>query len=282
MWRCAVDDGGHGRGALALGSLSEIRRSARMQGSAAVESLAASTRGSLLRQAGRHADAYRSDSLALMVLPTSWATDSGSAVCWPRAAVLDALVGLAADNLGLLRFAASDRLLARAATVLQNAGVARYADATVDLVDKNADWDTAARCLLRWHWVAAELGLYRGDAAAGLAHARRGLELAEALAEAGAPTSGGSRHRVKTELIYSGALAAVGHHDEAVELSNAVVHAADRGALLPLRWAALALLAGLDVPSGCPGSAWRTELAQVRAELRRRGMPFDGTRDNGW
>ncbi len=84
----------------------------------------------------------------------------------------DALIGLAADALGVGRFAASAEALQRAQGLLD---------------------DGPARLAVRLAWVSAELAMATGDGAAAVAHAERSVELAAAL--------GSARHVVKSDVV---------------------------------------------------------------------------------
>ncbi|MDQ2723006.1 MAG: hypothetical protein M3Y19_06855 [Actinomycetota bacterium] len=141
-WWRAVTLGGQGRYAAAQTELDLILRESK--GGPWV-SLAASTRGSHLRQLGRHAAAQPWDARALVAAST------------PQARV-DALLGLAADALGTGQAPVAQRLLSRCAPSLDTAG-----------------W----RGRLRWHWVSAETALCTGEGGLALQHARQGNVLAQ-------------------------------------------------------------------------------------------------------
>ena len=140
-WWRAVALGGQGRYAAAETELAIILRAP--EGGPWV-SLAASTQGSHLRQAGRHAAARPWDARALLAAAT------------PPART-DALVGLAADALGTGQTAVAHRLLARAEDGLAAAG-----------------W----RGTMRWHWVSAETALCEGARYEARDHAEQGVQLA--------------------------------------------------------------------------------------------------------
>jgi hypothetical protein len=116
-------------------------------------SLALSTRASFLRQLGGHRAARGWDGRALALAGTDGASTVEPAV--------DALVGLAADALGVGRLAASATLLERADAELARADV------------------PPARLAIRRAWVGAELAMAAGDGARAQASAERGVELAE-------------------------------------------------------------------------------------------------------
>ncbi|MEO9221159.1 MAG: hypothetical protein ABI251_05165 [Mycobacteriaceae bacterium] len=143
-WWRAVALGGQGRYAAAEVELATVLRDAAGASGTSLTSLAASTQGSHLRQAGQHAAARPWDARALL------------ATTAPPART-DALVGLAADALGTGQTEVAHRLLARAQPGLAAAG-----------------W----RGTMRWHWVAAEIALCEGARSGAHAHAEQGVRLA--------------------------------------------------------------------------------------------------------
>src|SRR6201998_551588 len=108
LWLRPVAAGGQGRYSSAYRDLAELRRSGP---AGRLVSLAHSTEASFLRQLGWHALARGRDGRALALAGTD-----------PEARA-DALIGLAADALGVGRFAAAATLLARADSVLAPATV---------------------------------------------------------------------------------------------------------------------------------------------------------------
>lgn len=248
-WAEAVELGGVGHTSAALTRLGEVIRSGTRSGDDIVVSLAESTTASLLRQAGRHHDASVRDGRALTLAGIAEPDDSP----WHRAATLDALVGLAADDLGQFRFAAAARLLDRARAVLPSSS--------------DPDWLGARRPRLRVEWVCTELAVYTDRPEAARRHAAAASRIGD---EPDVP----ERHRVKTVLIAAAAALAGGEHDRAARLAIEATERARAAGLLPLEWASWALRAGL------PGSARTAQiavrgLADARAELLRRGMPLD-------
>ncbi len=141
-WWRAVALGGQGRYAAAETELVTILRE---PAGGSWVSLAASTRGSHLRQVGRHGAARPWDARALLT-----AADAPDLV--------DALVGLAADALGSRQTEVAHRLLARCEPSLAAAG-----------------W----RGTLRWWWVAAETALCEGALPEARDHAAQGERLAQ-------------------------------------------------------------------------------------------------------
>jgi len=211
----AVAAGGQGRYSSAQADLTELLRR-EPQGRRA--SLAMSTRASFLRQLGWHAHARGWDGRALAAAGRD-----------PEAGV-DALIGLAADALGLGRLAASAALLTRASAVLDDAEV------------------PPARLAIRMAWVRAELAMAAGHGGEARRHAQRGVELAEQA------LPGLRRHRVKSDVVLAAALCS----DLDLEPSRAVADTAladtETYGLVPLRWALACLLAEIGSPTHSPAA----------------------------
>lgn len=207
LWWRAIAAGGQGRYAAAERDLATLGRVA----VGPLSSLAHSTGASFRRQLGWHDAARSRDGRA-------WALADGDAE-----AGLDALVGLAADALGVGRFAASEALLGRAHRVLSDSG------------------PLPARLPLRMAWVAAELAMVSGDGPAAVNHARAASDLA-------AGTGVGARHRVKTAMVVAAAHCSTGDLDTARAVADDALAQTQRYGLIPLRWALASLLA--DIGSG--------------------------------
>ncbi|MCV7268351.1 hypothetical protein [Mycolicibacterium doricum] len=224
-WLRAVAAGGQGRYAVALTDLTALSRCA----GPAPQSLAMSTRASFLRQLGGHRLAANWDGRALLVADT-------------EVAAADALIGLAADALGVCRFPASQRLLDRAAAVLEAAHDARLA--------------------VRLEWVSAELAMMQGDGATAVEHAER------AVAAAAVFTS--LRHRVKSDVVLAAALCSNGELDRCRAIADAALDRAGALGLVPLRWALASLLA--DIGSAAYTASQVTDSRDTSADtLRHRG-----------
>lgn len=210
-WLRAVAAGGQGHYALARAELAEVRRSVRP---GPLVSLAHSTEGSLLRQLGGHACARSWDGRALLI-----AGDD-------RESRVDALVGLAADALGVRRFAQSAAMLSSARTVLGDAP------------------SPPDRLEIRVEWVSAELAMATGCGEDALRHARRAVELSAAAVSV--------RHRTKSDVVLAAALCCAGRLPEAREVADRLLETTERLGLVPLRWAVASLLAGIgsDTHSG--------------------------------
>lgn len=206
LWLRAVAAGGQGRYGSAYHDLAALRRAA---GRGALASLAHSTLGSFLRQQGWHTLARGWDGRALALAGTD------------PAARADALIGLAADALGVGRFAAAAALLARADA---EPGVRGAPD----------------RVPVRRGWVAAELAMARGDGAGAVEHAQHAVRLAANMAVPSA------RHRVKSQVVLAAALCTAGDAERARPVADAALRAAETLGLTPLRWALACLLIDLE------------------------------------
>jgi hypothetical protein len=226
-WLRAVASGGQGRYAAAMAELDWLDRATTCP---ALASLAFSTRASLLRQLGGHLVARGWDGRA-------WAA-AGSDVD----AGADALVGLAADALGVGRFAVSQRLLRRAG----------------DLIGDGA----AGRLGVRLAWVSAELAMVMGDGAAAVDSAERAVELAVGFTSA--------RHAVKSQVVLAAAWCSVGEFDTSRNVADAALTVAERLGLVPLNWALACVLADIGSSVHSP--------TEIRA--RRDGLA-DTVRDRG-
>jgi hypothetical protein len=227
LWLRAVAAGGQGRYGSAMADLAGV---CRHQPGGPLVSLAHSTRASFLRQLGWHDRARRWDGRAMALAGSD-----------PEAGA-DALIGLAADALGVARFAASAAALRRAGELLTRS--------------------VPPRLPVRLAWVSAELAMARGDGATALGHAERAVELAGAF--------GSARHAVKSDVILAAALCSAGEIDRSRMVADAALDAASGLGIIPLRWALACLLADI-------GSA-RHPAAQVHrirnesaATVRHRG-----------
>jgi hypothetical protein len=210
-WLRAVAAGGQGHYGSATAELAAVRRQVRH---GALASLAHSTTGSFVRQLGGHGEARGWDGRALALAASD-----------PEATV-DALLGLAADALGVRRLAASAALLDRARKTLDASSV-------------------PARLPLRWQWVAAELAMARGDGDEAVRSAERAGELAGRQPSA--------RHVVKTQVIHAAALCSAGRITDARSAAAGALSASGALGLIPLRWAAASLLADIASSTGKRG-----------------------------
>jgi hypothetical protein len=233
LWLRAVAAGGQGRFGSARSDLAMLLRSAP---GGRVASLARSTQASFLRQLGWHRLARGWDGHAL-------ALAGGD----PEAAA-DALIGLAADALGVGRLGAAATLLSGAEPVVAKA--------------------TAQRVSVRRAWVAAELAMAGGDGATAV----RNAELAVDLAAAPAHQQVSARHCAKSDVVLAAALCSAGALDRARAVGHAALESTGRLGLVPLRWAVACLLIDVGSPS-CPIG----ELRDIRDECARQVRDRGGT-----
>nr|WP_235022398.1 hypothetical protein [Amycolatopsis alkalitolerans] len=221
----AIVLGGQGRYAGAATLLDEVARGR----DRVLASLALSTFASHRRQLGGHRAAFGPDGAALRLV-TGLSGRTGARMSGdgeapahrarPGAGVpqeedpdgidaegarADALLGLAADNLGIGRLPLARRLVARVTA---------------------RSW----RSKVRLGWVSAELELAGGQAANAVEPAERALELAE--------SAGALRHVVKSRLVLAAALGATGERERAVHLAEEALAVTDEYALRSLSWPA--------------------------------------------
>jgi hypothetical protein len=208
LWLRAVGAGGQGRYASARDDLAALLRTAP---AGALASLAHSTQASFLRQLGWHQLARGWDGRAMALAGAD-----------PEAAA-DALIGLAADALGVGRLAASATLLSRAEPLVADAQQQRLS--------------------VRRAWVSAELAMAAGDGAAAVRNAELGVELAATTVD------GSARHAAKSDVVLAAALCSAGAVDRARTLGEATLELTGRLGLVPLRWAVACLLADIGSPS---------------------------------
>jgi hypothetical protein len=226
LWLRAVVAGGQGRYANAYADLASVRRVHR---AGRMASLAHSTQASFLRQLGWHDTARGWDGRALAVA-------SGD----PEGRG-DALIGLAADALGVGRFAASAAALRRVSGLLDG---------------------VPARLGVRLAWVSAELAMATGDGATAVGHAERAIDLAAAL--------GSTRHSVKSQVVLAAALCCDGRLDRSRKVADAALDTTQRLGLVPLSWALASLLGGIG--SGNHSADQVVGIRDVSADtVRRRG-----------
>jgi hypothetical protein len=229
LWLRAVVAGGQGRYASAYADLALLRRADRV---GRLVSLAHSTHASFLRQLGWHEKARGWDGRALAA---AGADQEGQ---------IDALIGLAADALGVGRFAASADALRRARGLLDGA---------------------PARLAVRLAWVSAELAMATGDGAAAIGHAERAADLAAAL--------GSARHRVKSDVVLAAALCSDGQPDRSRAVADAALDITQRLGIVPLSWALACLMT--EIGSGTRSADQIVEVRDDCADtVRRRGGVF--------
>jgi hypothetical protein len=219
LWLRAVAAGGQGRYGIARTDLDTL---CRREPAGPLASLAHSTQASFLRQLGGHRLARGWDGRAIAL---AMAVDSHASTSRLTEATVDALIGLAADALGVGRFAASATLLERARDELTAA-------------DRPAH-----RLKVRLAWVGAELAMATGDGTTAVDHALRAVELAAA----DDPVS--ERHQVKSEVVLAAALCSAARLPQARAVADAAFEATGRCGLVPLRWALACLLADIGSPT---------------------------------
>jgi hypothetical protein len=224
LWLRAVAAGGQGRYGNAMADLDELCGT---QCGLPLVSLAHSTRASFLRQLGWHDRARGWDGRALALAGSD-----------PEAGA-DALIGVAADALGVGRFAASAAALRRAA----------------DLV-------TGSRLPVRLAWVSAELAMARGEGATAVGHAERAVELAAAL--------GSVRHAVKSDVIKAAALCSAGDIDASRQVADAALQDTERLGIIPLCWALACLLVDIGSTRHTAADVLRIR-NECAATVRHRG-----------
>jgi hypothetical protein len=229
LWLRAVGAGGQGRYGSARNDLAALLRRAP---AGRLASLAHSTQASFLRQLGWHRLARRWDGRALAL-----AGDD------PEAAA-DALIGLAADGLGIGRLAAAATLLSRAEPFVGEAAQHRLS--------------------VRRAWVAAELAMAGGDGAAAVRNAEFAVELAA--------TGESARHAAKSEVVLAAALCSAGIVERARTVGEAALELTGRLGLVPLHWAVACLLADVGSPTR-PAAA----LCEIRDESARQVQHWGGT-----
>lgn len=229
VWLRAVAAGGQGRYARAFADLAVLR--GRVP-AGPLASLAHSTHASFLRQLGWHTLARGWDGRALALAGSD-----------PEAGA-DALIGLAADALGVGRFALAATLLARAEAL-----------------------PVPERLAVRRRWVAAELAMATGDGESAVRNAEHAVELA------GSMTVVSARHRVKSDVVLAAALCSSGASDRARAVAQAALTDTGRFGLIPLRWALACLL--IDIGSDTIPAQQVRELTEIRdicaGQVRRAG-----------
>ncbi|MBV8181309.1 MAG: hypothetical protein JOY55_16930 [Mycobacterium sp.] len=235
LWLRAVGAGGQGRYGSARNDLATLLRCAPAD---RLASLAHSTQASFLRQLGWHRLARGWDGRALALAGAD-----------PEAAA-DALIGLAADALGVGRLAAAATLLSRAQPFVAEAPEHRLS--------------------VRRAWVAAELAMAAGDGAAAVRNAELGVELAATKVDG----SVSARHGAKSDVVLAAALCSAGAVDRARTVGAAALDLTGRLGLVPLRWAVACVLVDL-VDSG---SSTRpiAELCDIRDECARQVQHWGG------
>ncbi len=151
------------------------------------------------------------------------------------------MIGLAADALGVGRFAASAEALRRAQGLLDGG---------------------PPRLAVRLAWVSAELAMAIGDGAAAVAHAERSVEMAA--------TIGSARHMVKSDVVLAAAFCSDGRPDRSRAVADAALDTTQQLGIIPLSWALACLM--VEIGSGTHSADEVIEFRDLCADtLRRRG-----------
>ena len=204
-------------------------------------SLAAATLGSVSRQLGRHAEGRAIDERALEL-----AGDAAEAR-------FDAVLGLAADAVGLGEVVHADAALAEA----------------VHLADGRGDW---WRQRVRLDWVRAEIALLREHPDEAVGRATSAIALAE--------SSGAPRHVAKGLLFLGVSQVQAGDHGEAASSLRRAATLAESLGCVPLVWPARAVLGALVAPSAPAESA--AALASARSVVRQIADELPGAFAEDW
>ncbi|UMP02098.1 hypothetical protein [Amycolatopsis sp. EV170708-02-1] len=204
----AIGLGARGRYAAAATLLNGLR----VNGGPVFASLAASTLASHRRQLGGHAAALVLDGEALSSVISEPLGEPDPDGLDAEGARADALLGLAADNLGRGRLTAARRLLARASV-------------------HSGNWRTRTRA----GWVGAEIELAGNISEAAVAPAEMALETAR--------TRGACRHVVKSRLVLAVTIANAGpaERDRAKALVESARETAEKYEFNSLLWVAYLL-----------------------------------------
>jgi len=213
-WLAAVTLGGQGRYAAAAATLRDLVAGP----DPLFAALAGATMAAHLRQLGGHEDARRLDAAALSRLPSRSEPDPDGVD--QTGALVDALLGLAADAIGLGRVTEAARLHA--------AAVAAAGDERV--------W----RVTVRIEWVATEVALAAGRFAAAVPPAERAVAAARAAQAV--------RHTVKSTMMLGAVLTAGGTPDgrrRAQGLLTEALTASLTWGMFSLAWPSASLLADL-------------------------------------
>lgn len=257
-WLAAVVLGALGRYAAAAALLDGLTADPRT--SPVLRAHASVTRAAHLRQLGGHADARRWDARGLAFATGAVEADrvGGRAGgirdeddrygLGPAGARLDALIGLAADAVGLGDAETADRLLHR--------------------VERDNVKQISWRSSVRLSWVRAELALSQQRPAEAVPWAGRAVELSR--------DAGAVRHRLKSELVLVVSESTTGTGcDEAVSRLNALAEGVAGAGLRTLEWVVSLLLADwlADRDPDLADAHRRNGLATLR-EIRRASDPL--------
>ena len=244
-WLAAVALGGQGRYGAAAAELARLRADPATP--VAIAAHAAVTAAAHRRQLGGHAAALADDGWALRVAtaaPAGQPDVDGTDLAGAR---IDALIGLAADAVGLGRPLVAHRLLDSAECSCRD----------------HPSW----RLPVRIGWVRAELALLRGEPAAALAPAADAVRRARA--------AGSARHLVKSLIVHVVAAVAAGElapEAGVVELDGLADECAERR-LAPLEWPCRLAAADMILRTGDTANDMTTHMAQRSADGTTTGAP---------
>ena len=233
-WLAAVALGGQGRYAAAATELARLR--ADPSTPVAIVAHAAVTAAAHRRQLGGHGAALADDGLALRVATAAGPGAPDADGTDAAAARVDALVGLAADNVGLGRPLVAQDLL--------------------DSAESSSRDHPSWRLPVRIGWVRAELALLRGEPAAACAPAADAVRRARA--------AGSVRHLVKSLIVHVVATVLAGDviaEGAVSELDRLAEECAERG-LAPLEWPCRLAAADLILRTGDGANDATTHMAQ--------------------
>ena len=233
----AVALGGQGRYAAAAAELARLR--AEPSTPVAIVAHAAVTAAAHRRQLGGHGAALADDAFALRVATAAAAEQPHVDGTDVAAARIDALIGLAADNVGLGRPLVAQRLL----------------DSAECLSRDHPSW----RMPIRIGWVRAELALLRGEPAAATEPAADAVRRAR--------MAGSVRHLVKSLIVHVVATVLTGDliaESGLSELDRLADECAERG-LAPLEWPCQLAAADLILRTGDTANDATTHMAQQSA-----------------
>jgi hypothetical protein len=252
-WLTAVVLGARGRYADASALLDGLR--ADPSAPESIRAHASVTRAAHLRQLGGHAAARRWDARGLAIATTTGPASRPGTVGEPdgpagldlEAARLDALIGLAADAIGIGELETAGRLLHR---------VER------DIV-RHVSW----RPSVRLSWVRAELALSLGRPDEAVRCAGRAVDRAR--------SQGAVRHEIKSELILLVSDSAAGvAGGEAVNRLDALAQRAAKAGLRTLEWVIFGLLASrTDDLDPDQVAAYRSSGLAILREIRLQSSP---------
>lgn len=244
-WLAAVALGGQGRYGAAAAELARLRADPATP--VAIAAHAAVTAAAHRRQLGGHAAALADDGFALRVATAARPGEPDHDGTDAAGARIDALIGLAADAVGLGRPLVARRLLDSAECSCRD----------------HPSW----RLPVRIGWVRAELALLSGEPAAALAPATDAVHRARA--------AGAARHLVKSLIVHVVTAVAAGERppDEGIaELDRLAQECVDRG-LAPLEWPCRLAAADMIVRTGDNANDGNTHMAQRSVDGRSTGAP---------